>query len=58
MRSDEPMPGCGKFVSWWDGEYEGWCELPLMHDGPHFDGMSWYDDDSYEVSEPSDSNTE
>lgn len=43
---------CNKFVSWWDGEYEGCCELPRDHDGPHHDGFSWYDDDGTEVAEP------
>ena len=36
---------CGRFVYWWDGEYEGDCERAEGHDGDHFDGMSWYDDD-------------
>lgn len=36
---------CGEFVSWYNGEYEGYCELPDQHEGDHFDGMSWYDDD-------------
>lgn len=31
---------CGAFISWWDGEYEGECELPLGHDGPHDDGLA------------------
>lgn len=43
---------CGVTVYWWDGEYEGECELPEGHDGPHFDGMSWYDDDNQEVDAP------
>jgi hypothetical protein len=45
---------CGKFVYWWDGEYEGNCELADSHDGPHFDGLSWYDDDLDEVDPPGD----
>lgn len=44
---------CGRFVSWWEGEYEGNCELAEGHDGPHFDGMSWYDEDGIEVSDAS-----
>lgn len=36
---------CGKFVSWWEGEYEGFCERAEGHEGHHFDGLSWYDDD-------------
>lgn len=40
---------CGKFVSWWDGEYEGTCELPKDHEGPHYDGISCFDDDGDEV---------
>lgn len=36
---------CGRFVSWWAGEYEGNCELPDGHDGDHWDGLSWFDDD-------------
>lgn len=35
---------CGEFVSWWDGEYEGSCELPDGHEGHHWDGQSCYDD--------------
>lgn len=42
------MKRCARFVSWWDGEYEGECELPEGHGGPHFDGLSWYDDDMNE----------
>lgn len=40
---------CGKFVSWWNGEYEGECELPKDHEGPHYDGMSCFTDDGDEV---------
>lgn len=36
---------CEQPVSWWDGEYEGNCELPEGHEGDHYDGMSWYNDD-------------
>jgi hypothetical protein len=38
------MAECGFHVYWWDGEYEGNCELDEGHDGPHFDGRVWYDD--------------
>lgn len=43
---------CRAFVYWWNGEYEGNCELPEDHDGPHFDGLSWYGDDMEPVDEP------
>lgn len=43
---------CRRIVFWWDGEYEGECELPLDHDGPHYDGLSWFDDDGSQVDEP------
>ena len=36
---------CRAFAYWWDGEYEGECELPKGHEGDHWDGLSWYDDD-------------
>lgn len=36
---------CGFSVYWWDGEYEGDCELAKGHTGDHFDGLSWYDDE-------------
>jgi hypothetical protein len=35
-----------------DGEYERFCELEAGHDGPHFDGLAWYDDAGYPVPEP------
>lgn len=38
-------PVCGEFVSWWAGEYEGNCELLTGHDGDHYDGRSWFNDD-------------
>ena len=40
----EPKP-CGRRVYWWDGEYEGECQLPKGHEGDHFDDLSWYDDE-------------
>lgn len=36
---------CNAFVDWWDGEYEGYCELPKGHEGDHFDGLSWFNED-------------
>lgn len=41
---------CNKSVSWWDGEYEGVCELPKGHQGPHYDGISCFLDDGEEVA--------
>jgi hypothetical protein len=49
-----PTDACRKIVFWWDGEYEGECELPDKHDGPHYDGLSWFDDNGNEVDEPAD----
>ncbi|WP_433730975.1 hypothetical protein ACQP2Y_21500 [Actinoplanes sp. CA-051413] len=51
MQSPSGQP-CGKLVYWWDGEYESNCELAASHEGPHFDGLSWYDDDMNEVDAP------
>lgn len=46
-------PKCGKRVSWWEGEYEGDCQLALDHDGgAHFDGVVWFDDDGRELPGP------
>lgn len=37
---------CGRTVHWWEGEYDGECELPKDHLEPfHYDGVSYYDDD-------------
>lgn len=47
------MITCGKLLYLWDGEYEGECELPVDHEGLHFDGLSWFDDNG-EVVEASD----
>lgn len=44
------VPTCGRFVSWWDGEYEGFCLLDDSHDGDHFDGSVWFDDDGEDTS--------
>lgn len=41
-------PECGERVYW----YDGGCELPEGHDGPHWDGMSWFNDDKEEVGNP------
>lgn len=43
---------CYETVFWYDGEYEGECELVKYHAGPHFDGLSWWDDDRNEVEAP------
>lgn len=48
----EARPPCRRMVYWWDGEYEGECELPKLHKGPHFDGLSWFDDDNEAVEAP------
>jgi hypothetical protein len=48
--SDAAAPVCGKAVSWWDGEYEGECELPEGHEGDHFDGISWFNDDGEDTT--------
>lgn len=47
------MNRCNEFVSWWDGEYEGNCEMPEGHrpSNLHYDGMSYFDDDGDEVRE-------
>lgn len=37
---------CDKLVYWWDGEYENNCKLPRGHEGDHWDGTSWFDDDT------------
>lgn len=46
---DSEGVACARFVSWWDGEYEGTCELPEGHQGPHYDGMSCFDDDGEQI---------
>jgi hypothetical protein len=45
---------CGKFVYWWNGEYEGNCELLEDHEpgDRHFDGLSWFNDDNEEIPDP------
>jgi hypothetical protein len=43
---------CGLFVGWWEGEYEGWCELRQDHPANiHFDGMSWYNDGREDIGD-------
>lgn len=53
MMRDESVaaPVCGKAVYWWDGEYEGECELPEGHEGDHFDGLSWFNDDGEDTDD-------
>lgn len=55
---DEPPSTCDRFVYWWEGEYEGNCELPEGHDGPHYDGMNWFDDNNEAVEPPGDGQPE
>lgn len=43
---------CAAEVFWWDGQYEGTCELVGDHEGPHFDGLFWYGDDWRRCSPP------
>ena len=44
---EEPKELCNKHVYWWDGEYDGDCELPKNHLYPfHYDGISYFDDDN------------
>lgn len=42
-------PRCNEFVSWWGGEYEGNCERDPDHEGDHYDGLSWYDDEGQQA---------
>lgn len=45
MSADDEL--CGVHVYWWDGEYDGDCELRKGHLEPfHYDGVSYYDDDN------------
>lgn len=45
------MTACESRVYWWDGEYEGECELPAPHlPLPHWDGLSWWDDDGNDLT--------
>jgi len=43
------MDICYAFVSWWNGEYEGNCELPPNHEGDHWDGLSWFREEDGEM---------
>lgn len=43
---------CAAEVFWWDGQYEGTCQLDPDHDTPHFDGLFWYGDDWRRCSPP------
>jgi hypothetical protein len=38
-------PTCNAPVYWWEGEYDMNCIRLEGHEGDHFDGLSWYDDD-------------
>lgn len=51
-------PLCGARAYWWDGEYEGECELTERHAGPHYDGVSWFNDDNERVEPPEPHNPE
>ncbi len=42
---------CEFRVYWWDGEYEGECELPAGHAGDHTDRLSWWNDDYEDTTE-------
>lgn len=49
--ANQPEPSlpekCNKHVYWWNGEYDGDCELPKDHLEPfHYDGVSYFDDDN------------
>lgn len=49
--ANQPEPSlpekCNMHVYWWDGEYDGDCELPKGHLEPfHYDGISYFDDDN------------
>lgn len=48
------VKACHARVVWWSGEYEGECARPDGHGGPHYDGLSWFDDGGEEVEAPDD----
>lgn len=52
MSDNEASPDCGRNVYWWEGEYEGECQLPEGHEpnGIHFDGLNWFDDANEQVA--------
>lgn len=41
-----PVPVCEEHVYWWNGEYDDNCKLPERHEGDHFDGLSWFNNDN------------
>lgn len=42
---------CGAAIYWWNGEYDGNCELPKDHLEPfHYDGITHYDSDNNDRS--------
>lgn len=41
---------CGDHITFWDGEYEGDCQLPKQHPGDHYDGMSTWNQDGERTS--------
>lgn len=47
---------CYATIYWWEGEYDNNCVLDEAHRdvGPHYDGMTWYDDEMVEVDAPDD----
>ena len=46
------VKACRARVVWWSGEYEGECARADGHSGPHYDGLSWFDEDGEEVEQP------
>jgi hypothetical protein len=52
MRMVYMVKMCGRGVYWYDGEYEGNCELSEEHQGAHYDGLCWFGDDNEEVKSP------
>lgn len=44
-----PAPACNAHVYWWKGEYDMNCERPEGHEGAHYDGLSWFNDENEEV---------
>jgi len=37
-------------VYWWDGEYEGECNLEANHNRDHTDGISWWNDEKEDTT--------
>jgi hypothetical protein len=52
MEPTSQVRECAAPVYWWEGEYDMACELPEGHDGPHFDGLSWFNDENEPVDDP------